>query len=295
MSSISSRAYFREYHGHRLEHLDTVTNHLIARCNKRRIVWLAGDSSMDSKYWFEDSMPASSGYELLLTPPTAKQDLCAHLNALFAASGADHMACINAAVEESTLGQRSGSLLPHDQFIADHIRSNDVLMVSVGGNDIALRPSFGTVWNMLMMQMLNSTETIAQGPDSTWGMRHFIGLFGAQLQDYLRRVCAKTRPAKIIVCMIYFPDEKQSGGWADRVLGYLSYYSNPKKLQTAIEQIFIHAVSKITVPGVQVVPFPLYSVMNGSDSSLYVAGVEPSAKGNEAIAVAVCHDCVSTD
>jgi lysophospholipase L1-like esterase len=294
MSSLSSRKFFNEYHGHRLDHLQTVADHLITNCNKRRIVWLAGDSSMDSKYWFDDTMPAASGYERLLTPPVVKQDLSGHLNALFAASDATEIACVNTAVEESTLGQRSDALLPHDQFIADHVRANDVIMVSVGGNDIALRPSLGTVWNMLIMQMFNSVESISQGP-SAWGMSHFVRLFGAQLEDFLARLCAKTKPAKIIVCMIYYPDEKPSGGWADRVLGYLSYYSNPRKLQAAIQQIFIHAVSKISVPGVKVVPFPLYSVMDGSDSSLYVAGVEPSAKGNEAIATAICHECVATD
>jgi ribosomal protein S18 acetylase RimI-like enzyme len=139
----------------------------------------------------------------------------------------------------------------------------------------------------MLMMIMQSSDTIAQGPDSTWGMRHFVHLFRADIEKFLARLTFKTKPRKIVVCMIYYPDETPSGGWADRVLGYLQYFKNPTKLQTAIQQIFAHATSQIVVPGVEVVPFPLFSVMDGKDSSLYCSGVEPSAKGNEAIATAL--------
>ena len=74
------------------------------------------------------------------------------------------------------------------------------------------------------------------------------------------------------------------GGWADRVLSYLSYYSNPGKLQAAIRQIFREATCKISIPGVEIVPFAMFKVMDGKDSSMYCAGVEPSARGNRLLA-----------
>ena len=95
--------------------------------------------------------------------------------------------------------------------------------------------------------------------------------------------------------MIYFPDEQQSGGWADRVLGWLGYYSNPAKLQEAIRQIYKHAISDIHIDGVQVLPHAWFSTLDGKDSSLYVAGVEPSAKGCAVMARSVLPLLIDSD
>jgi hypothetical protein len=35
-----------------------------------------------------------------------------------------------------------------DRFVKEHITAEDVLVVSVGGNDIALAPSIGTILSM---------------------------------------------------------------------------------------------------------------------------------------------------
>ena len=34
----------------------------------REVIYLAGDSSLDNKYWFHDEAKASNGYEKLLKP-----------------------------------------------------------------------------------------------------------------------------------------------------------------------------------------------------------------------------------
>eukprot|EP00964_Phaeocystis_antarctica_P075395 scaffold46517_cov50-Phaeocystis_antarctica.AAC.1 len=36
------------------------------------------------------------------------------------------------------------TMLAQDQFVRDHIEATDTLVVSVGGNDVALRPSVAT-------------------------------------------------------------------------------------------------------------------------------------------------------
>ena len=139
-----------------------------------------------------------------------KADVAAYLNRLIAErqrSGA--AAVVNCAVEESTLGERAAGLLPHDELIRKHVRAGDVVVVSVGGNDIALRPRLGTIWNMLLLQLCNSTATIEQG--GAWGMTHFKRLFHDELTEYLLKLCSQRKPRRIIVSMIYYPDEKQSG------------------------------------------------------------------------------------
>jgi hypothetical protein len=62
------------------------------------------------------------------------------------------MVAVNGAVEESTVGDRACcNLLPQDRFIRDNITENDTLIVSVGGNDIALKPAPCTIVNMLLL------------------------------------------------------------------------------------------------------------------------------------------------
>ena len=212
-----------------------------------------------------------------------KCDAAFYLNKLIAErQGTGKAAVINCAVEESTLGSRRSGLLPHDVVLRDNLRATDTVVISVGGNDVALRPSAGTVWNMLVMQYLNRTATVVRG--DAWGMSHFIWLFKDVMTEYIEKLCEKTKPKRVVVSCIYFPDETRSGGWADRVLSALSYFSNPAKLQGAIASIFRKAICQIRIPNVEIVPFAMFSVMDGKDSSMYCAGVEPSAKGNRLLA-----------
>jgi hypothetical protein len=77
--------------------------------------------------------------------------------------------CVNAAVEESTIGGRAaGALLPHDEFVRDHLSPRDVVIASLGGNDIALKPTLATVWHMLWLAKCARKGSIAS--DSAWGL-----------------------------------------------------------------------------------------------------------------------------
>ena len=87
--------------------------------------------------------------------------------------------------------------------------------------------------------------------------------------------------------MIYYPDEKMTGSWADRTLGFLGYNTNPEKLQAAIHQIFLHATSKIKIEGTKVIPFAMYSILNGKITDDYVQRVEPSGQGGYKLAKSV--------
>lgn len=282
MSRINSRLFYSEYHGHRIEHLQLLIESLKKHNPKKNFIYLAGDSSLDNKFWIRDDyMEAENGYESILDPPFMLPDICYHLN-----SKCRKYYTVNTAIEESTLADRANGLMPQDKIIQKYITNDDILIVSIGGNDIALKPSISTIYNILMMTYINSTDMIKQGPGTAWGMSYFIKMFKDDVEKYILKLIGDKRPKKIIVCMIYYPDQKETGSWADKTLGSLNYNRNPEKLQAAIKQIFIHATNKITIPDCDVVPFPMFEVLNGTDTNDYFERVEPSNQGGRKLAEA---------
>ena len=59
-------------------------------------------------------------------------------------------------VEESTVNERTFRLLPQDRFIRDNISEEDVLIVSVGGNDVVWAPCPCTIISFLVLLALPS-------------------------------------------------------------------------------------------------------------------------------------------
>merc|ERR1711879_942062 len=86
-------------------------------------------------------------------------------------------------------------------------------------------------------------------------------------------------PKKIVVCMIYYPDEAQTGSWADTSLGHLKYDNNPEQLQLCIRKMYELATAQVEIPGVEVVPCPLFQVLDGKTTGDYCERVEPSPQG----------------
>lgn len=279
MNQINAVAYYDTYHGHEISYLKIIKNYFSQYFDK--IVYFAGDSSLDNKYWINNSSPAINGYGHILNPPTMKKDLCYHLsNCLIG----NDIGVINTAIEATTLEDRKTSILSQDCFIRDNIRSHDILIISIGGNDIALKPSLKTILNMACLVYLNSTETIKTGPDNTWGMNYFINIFKNDIKIYIEKLIEKTIPEKIIVCTIYYPDEKSTGSWADKLLGYIGYDKDPTHLQEIIKQIHKYAISQIKIDGVQIISYPMYKTLNGKNTNDYVQRVEPSDVGGNKIA-----------
>ncbi len=106
-------------------------------------------------------------------------------------------------------------------------------------------------------------------------------MFGTRIEKYIKALTAKTKPAKILVCWIYFPDEANTPGWAGPALGALGYNRNPAKLQELIRMVFREAISKIRIPGSTVIPVPLFQTLDGKNTRDYVARVEPSQREEE--------------
>eukprot|EP00933_Yihiella_yeosuensis_P017745 TRINITY_DN14771_c0_g3_i1.p1 TRINITY_DN14771_c0_g3~~TRINITY_DN14771_c0_g3_i1.p1 ORF type:complete len:354 (-),score=46.61 TRINITY_DN14771_c0_g3_i1:553-1587(-) len=315
-TSISSKEYYATYHGHDVELLEVA--HGALRRRHESVIFLAGDSSLDNKFWFNDQADAINGYEEFLHPPKMKQDVCYWLNKEAVRRGCHHLCCLNTAVEATSLSDRALCwLLAQDRFISRNITSDDYLVVSVGGNDIALKPLLCTVVNMLAMtwcvpqvclekfacgfppvtppQLCIDTGCLGCGIPGcvtgllAWppGFGYFLDMFGNIIQSYILRMLGCRRPKKVLVCMIYYPDERSTGSWADAALGALGYDQNPAKLQAVIRQVFKFATSRICIPGTEVVAFPLFEVLDGKTSSDYVARVEPSAKGGAKMGAAL--------
>ena len=137
------RNFYTPFHGHDVEHLDIVFKTLKNE-NDKACIFLAGDSSLDNKYWFNNGASAVNGYENLLQPPQMKQDVCYWLNKKAAEQKLPYF-CLNTAIEATSLNDRSfNCLLPQDRFIRDNIAGDDILIVSVGGNVSTKVPLFST-------------------------------------------------------------------------------------------------------------------------------------------------------
>lgn len=145
---VSSEEFYREYHGHLVRHLDKLLPAL--RASSDRLIWTAGDSSLDNKFWVPQKTAAVGAYQQVLEPPTSKMDVTFWLNQHCATGGERRRrtATINTAVEATTLNERSFRLRPQDIFLRENIQSEDILVVSVGGNDIALAPCPCTICSM---------------------------------------------------------------------------------------------------------------------------------------------------
>ena len=127
-------------------------------------------------------------------------------------------------VEASTAADRHEfGLLPQDEFIRDRLTEDDYVVMSVGGNDVALAPTVATAVNLALL-VFSPHWLIAIGLAP--GYHHLLGWFYEVLFSYARKLCAKVRPKKLIVNFIYFPDESPPG-WADATLALLLYPTYP--------------------------------------------------------------------
>jgi hypothetical protein len=281
---INPSRFYHEWKGHPLSDISDFRSITLSQRPNGPIIYLAGDSSLDNKYWVPSSGPHGEPlpvdvpeiYPHVLSRPQPKPDVAFWLNHFLG----DRATTINLAVEESTLRERDHHLLPHDKFIRDNIRAEDILIVSIGANDIALKPSFSTIRHMLQLAWLTSRSSLEKG--TAWSLSHFIDMFQNQVQAYISRIVEKQKPRAVIVCMIYYPLEaniSDQKGWADLPLSLLGYNRYPTQLQTAIKKMYELATTKIQIAGTKVVPCALFEAMDGKHEEDYTARVEPSVEG----------------
>ena len=285
MEPIDATAFYQTWHGHEISHLQRVLPLLRAQ-QYSRLVWLAGDSSLDNKAWVSSHrQPASAAYRSILAPPESVPDVSHWINVELDRRAVAHTACVMTAVEATTLGERAERLRPQDEFVAAHIGRDDMLVVSVGGNDIALAPSSSTLLHLAALLATPSAWLPRALLLCHPSFRYFVRLFRDRVADYIRRLTARTLPARVAVCMIYYPCERTEGGsWSQRILSLSGYDRNPKRLQYLIRLMFEEATSRIEVAGTTVVPVALFDVLDAANGAHYVQRVEPSSEGGQLMA-----------
>jgi hypothetical protein len=159
---VSSARFYGEWHGHRVEDLKPVYESL--RSSSEALIWTAGDSSLDNKYWFQDLRPAVARYAPLLDPPQMNADVTYWLNYMCENNDKrKHLAAINTAVEATTLNERSYKMRPQDKFLRDNLQPQDTLIVSIGGNDVALAPAPCTIISILSLLKCMPVSCIESG------------------------------------------------------------------------------------------------------------------------------------
>ena len=285
-SKINCSRFYFEWKGHPISDLKRFRDIALAERPGKPIIYLAGDSSLDNKYWVdrvcqEGSEDVPKVYEKMFNGAIAlKPDVAFWMNHLLK----DRATCINTALEESMLRERDDGLLPHDEFIRDNIRENDILIVSIGANDVVLKPQLATILHMLLLAWLTPRKFLES--EIAWSLRHFKHVFGRKTQQYIARLTAKTKPRAVVPCMIYFPLEDGLGqtSWADVQLKALGYNSYPNQLQAAIRAMYRIATKKIQIDGTEVVPCALFEVLNGKRVEEYTARVEPNGEGGKKMA-----------
>lgn len=288
---VSAHEFYGEYHGHRIEHLHKV--HTQLRCSQagRSVIFLCGDSTLDNKYWLPGiaTSRAVNGFEQVLDPPVMQADVAYWVNKELVERGVGGgIACLNCSIEESTLGERDGGrLMAQDQFIRDHLQPNDVLVTSLGGNDVALRP---TIWTILSIASLLSSPRWMIEAGIAPGLGHFTRLFGSRTQKFAQQLCSacpEGGPRCVVVCMLYYLDMAQTPSWAARTLSLLGYDKDPTKLQLLIRKAYELATTRIKIDGTDVIPLPLFEALDGSNPKDYVQRVEPSSSGGKKMARAI--------
>jgi hypothetical protein len=285
----TSRFYF-QWQGHPLTDISNFHSTILSKRPNKPIIYLAGDSSLDNKYWVPSSGPHGEPlpvdipeiYNDILEQPHPKPDVAFWLNHVLE----DRATTLNLAVEASMLRDRDADLLDHDKFIRDNISADDILIVSVGANDIALNPTVATASHMTKLAWLTPLSSLRKG--NAWSLGYFVNMFKDQIQAYVARLVEKQKPRAVIVCMIYYPLEaaaSKQNSWADFPLKLLGYNRSPERLQTAIQAIYEFATKKIEIKGTEVMPCALFEAMDGKNGDDYVARVEPSSNGGHKMAL----------
>jgi hypothetical protein len=287
---INTSGFYSEWKGHTISDVSAFRSITQSVRPNKPLIYLAGDSSLDNKYWVTPTGPSGDPlpvdipeiYHATLDQPHPKPDVAFWLNHFLH----DRATALNLAVEESTLRDRETDLLDHDKFIRDNICAEDILVVSVGANDIALKPTFATARNMLQLAWLTRLGSLERG--TAWSLAHFITMFKDHVQAYVSSLVEKQKPRAVIICMIYYPLEANASNqksWADLPLKLLGYNRFPKRLQTAITKMYELATTKIQVAGTEVVPCPFFETLDGKNKDDYTARVEPSTEGGRKLAL----------
>jgi len=267
-TKINQELFYEPYHGHDVE--DIIKIYYAAKSSKvDQIVWLAGDSTLDNKYWIkkDEQKPATHVYDKILDNPHMIQDVAYHVNTLLN----KNQLCINTSIEATTLEQHITRSFEQDVFIKENVGVNDTLIVSCGGNDILFDP---------MSMMPHLLKYLVTGY-----IDFFHDIFHDKLKAFVKKLTKKTKPKKVIICILYYPNFQNPAGWASTLLSAFKMLGAENMVLKLIQTVYQECVSKIKITGLNLEYCPLYIALDGTNTNDYVSGVEPSVQGGKKIAL----------
>jgi hypothetical protein len=324
MPKINSIDFYNNWKGHLIEHLTKMIDEksFIERLRSyngknrdRKVIFLAGDSSLDNKHWPLSNSnekklcnkPPINGYEDVLEGNNCVPDVAYQINQTLIDNGLnEEYVCINTSIEATTLHERftepnsyNGDviLLDQDKFIFDYIRTDDILIVSVGGNDIALSPLPETTRHFQnFIKNSRKSEDEKNKDEINSYEQYFTNIFNNKITLYIEKLCSRdgnnSLPSVIIPCMIYYPAlTSTQSGFAEGILIATNYRTGKQEiLENFIKDLYLKSTRHIhiTKKGEQkniIDPCPLYEVLDNSNDKLYLTSVEPSIEGGKLMAI----------
>ncbi|CAD7951874.1 unnamed protein product [Amoebophrya sp. A120] len=188
---------------------------------------------------------------------------------------------VNSAVEESTLSSRASGLLPQDKFVSNHLKPHDILLVSVGHNDMAFLHVQQAAW---VLQEGTTDEKLTQ-----LAVENFSHIYKEDTERYINTVLGDSTCKMVVVCMLYHLDENDEAfSWWEmgfQALGLIGNPENKRRMKVVQHALFEHALKQLQIPNAgKVVPLELSRALDGTNSLMYANRVEPSVLGGEKLA-----------
>jgi hypothetical protein len=118
---------------------------------------------------------------------------------------------------------------------------------------------------------------------------YFKDFFRSRIEGMVNKIISVKKPKKVIVNMIYYPQEDpEEGAWSNNALWLLGYDRDPSKLQLIIRKVYESLKNDgLNIEGTEVQIVPLFKVLDPKNPNDYISRVEPSIQGGRKMANAI--------
>jgi len=244
---------YDNYYGHTLEDL----NKIFQSSNNPKI-YLAGDSILDNKFWVKNEGKVNKVKNLFDIP-----DIEYHMNDLI-----EDYTCINCASEESKVENKIYNY--QDKFIHDNITKDDILVISIGGNDFLLNPD-----NLTRLGKAQFSR-ILKGKYEDENYLQILNIFNLHIPKYIKYLIGKNTPKKIIYLFPYFPCEVKGQCWSSAINLIMIFKGF---LKDTMRNLYKDMKLKENI-----IKLPLFKLFNPEKEEDYIQRLEPSILGGRKIA-----------
>lgn len=285
--------FYDPYYGHPLKILNFLKQEFEEK--QFNFIYFLGDSTLDNKHWVRNkpqkSLPLFEKNLEYMLP-----DISFFMNKKLYENNEKYI-CLNFAVEENHLKNRNNStnnnLIPlngWEDYVSSNLTENDILIVSIGGNDLALKLNIPIILNLCLSLFL-SDDLLRKNP---YLIYYILDIYKNYLKQFLLDIIKYKKPKMIVLCGVYFPCIDYQDSWCKNILNIMKYNvpSYRKNIHCVLEMLFeegLKSLNSENIPeleGIEIKYIPLYKVLNCEDKEDYVAGVEPSVQGGEKMAEA---------